>query len=141
MLPMVMPNPHINITVMGLFDWVTALVNEAADDYAELFEVVSTNTGAGGIHRIPISPALNKSGLFVPDEFDGWFVDPVAIADLTVADSMLDLTPILEGDVDWWARGFFYDSNFGHRIDIPPQLPQVYARVGFLLPRMCTSVG
>lgn len=86
---------------MNLFNWVAALVNEAVDDYAARVEVNATSVGAGGINRITITPAMNTSGQHIQSEYDGWFVDPVAIADLTIANSMLDLTPILEGDVDW----------------------------------------
>lgn len=100
-LPIVMPSPPIHITEMYLTSWVTALVNQAVDDVAELLQVNKTSTGAGGIQRVM---AVNKhsTNQSLDFEYDGLFVDPVAIADLTVAGTMLDLTPILQGDVDWW---------------------------------------
>lgn len=100
-LPRVMPNPSINITTLPLTSWVAALVNQAVDDYSELFELNATSTGVGGIDLIPIKAGMISTGEL---EFDGLFVDPVAIADLTVAGSMMDLTPILAGDVDWWVN-------------------------------------
>lgn len=97
-----MPTPPATFTSVQFHDLVAVLVDRAVLDFASLQASAGASGSGitpGGINSINITASINAT---VNHQYDALFIDPVAIVDLTVAGSLMDLTSLLEGIVDWW---------------------------------------
>ncbi|MEW5311588.1 MAG: hypothetical protein WDW38_003291 [Sanguina aurantia] len=108
LLTMVLPKPHAKFTAVSFRDLVGILVDTAAADLAHLQAAAGpsiSSTASGGIDLVSISAGAAAAG---NAQYDGLFIDPVAIVDLTIANSMMDLTSLVQGIIDWTGIHPFY---------------------------------
>lgn len=101
LLTLVLPKPPAKFTAVSFHDLVGILVDTAASDLTQLQAAAGTSifsTASGGIDLISISAGATATA---NTQFDGLFIDPVAIVDLTIANSMMDLTSLVQGIIDW----------------------------------------